>query len=135
LSWIPTLVDTNVLLDVFTEDRRWAHWSSAAITDAAAAGRLVVNPIIYAELAPRFPQIEELDAALAGYLRKPLPWAAAYLAGRAHARYRRAGGTRRSTLPDFFIGAHAAIEGMALLTRDAGRYDTYFPTVELISPA
>lgn len=91
--------------------------------------------MIYAELAPRFAEIEELDAALAGYLRDPLPWAAAYLAGRAHARYRRAGGTRRSTLPDFFIGAHAAIEGMALLTRDAGRYGTYFPTVELISPA
>ena len=90
--------------------------------------------MIYAELAPRFPAIEELDAALAGFARAPLPWPAAYLAGRAHARYRRAGGTRRSTLPDFFVGAHAAVEGMALLTRDAGRYRTYFPTVALICP-
>ena len=91
--------------------------------------------MIYAQLAPRFPEIEELDAALAGYVREPLPWTAAYLAGRAHARYRRAGGSRRSTLPDFFIGAHAAIERMALLTRDTSRYRAYFPTVELISPA
>jgi predicted nucleic acid-binding protein len=105
------------------------------LRDAAAAGALIVNPVVYAELAPRFPQVEELELALAGYLREALPWPAAYLAGRVHARYRDAGGARTTTLPDFFIGAHAAVAGLRLLTRDAGRYRAYFPTVELITPA
>ncbi len=132
----PTLVDSNVLLDLLTEDEEWQDWSAAALERCAEAGRLVVNPIVYAEVSIGFDAIEDLDAALpAGYFtREPLPWPAAFLAGKAHASYRRRGGARQHPLPDFYIGAHAAIAGYTLLTRDARRYRTYFPKLRLIAP-
>jgi predicted nucleic acid-binding protein len=131
-----TLVDSNVLLDILTEDTAWHEWSTAALSAAADAGPLFINPIIYAEVSVRFSLIEELDGALPrqDYRRLPLPWEAAFLAGKAFLRYRRRGGARTSTLPDFFVGAHAAIEELVLLTRGASRYRTYFPTVELVAP-
>jgi len=130
------LVDSNVILDVVTEDPEWLDWSGSALERAAAAARLVINPIIYAEVSIGFVRIEDLDEALpADYFeRRPLPWPAAFLAARCFLRYRRAGGGRSSPLPDFFIGAHAAIEHLTLLTRDARRYRTYFPKLRLIAP-
>ena len=132
-----TLVDSNVLLDVLTEDPHWYGWSAEALSRRAEVSNLVINPIIYAEVSIGFVKIEQLDEALDPNLfdRRPLPWAAAFLAGKCFARYRKLGGARTSTLPDFYIGAHAAISEMALLTRDAARYRTYFPRIELISPA
>jgi len=126
-----------VILDVVTEDAGWMDWSSSMLSRAAQQGRLVINPIVYAELAPRFPDIRELEEALPSevFLREQIPWPAAYLAGRAFREYRRRGGMRRSPLPDLFIGAHAALAGLRLLTRDPRRYRTYFPKVDLISPA
>jgi hypothetical protein len=134
--WLATLVDANVLLDVLTEDPTWLDWSIDAIAAAANAGPLVINSVIYGELAAGFDTIEELDAALPSetYLRVDLPWAAAFLAGKCFVTYRKRGGERRSPLPDFFIGAHAAVQGLRLLTRDAARYRTYFPTVDVIAP-
>lgn len=131
-----TLVDSNVLLDILTEDPAWLDWSVHALSAAAEAGPLFINPIIYAEVSIRFSRVEDLDAAFpAGDFRRlDLPWAAAFLAGKAFVTYRRKGGTRTSTLPDFFIGAHAAIGSMGLLTRDEGRYRTYFPSVHLTTP-
>lgn len=131
-----TLVDSNVLLDVLTDDPVWSGRSEAAIARAADAGRLAINPIVYAEVSIGFSRIEDLDAALPEdtFSRLQLPWAAAFLAGKCFLRYRRSGGVRRSPLPDYFIGAHAALEGLTLLTRDARRYATYFPTVTLITP-
>jgi predicted nucleic acid-binding protein len=131
-----TLVDANVLLDVLTEDPHWLAWSIDALTDAAEAGPLFINPIIYAEVSVRFSRIEDLDEALPAedYRRLPLPWSAAFLAGKAFLDYRRHRGPRSSTLPDFFIGAHAAVDELQLLTRDVARYRTYFPTVRLTSP-
>ncbi len=133
---IGTLVDANVLLDVLTEDPKWLLWSVDALAEAAELGPLLINPIIYAEVSVRFSTIEDLDEALPpqDYRRLPLPWEAAFLAGKAFVRYRRQGGQRKTTLPDFFIGAHAAVEDRALLTRDSSRYKTYFPTVRLTSP-
>jgi predicted nucleic acid-binding protein len=130
------LVDSSVLLDVATEDPRWFPWSSAALERAAERSVLVVNPLIWAEVSVGFDRIEELDAALpfAVYRRDPLPYEAGFLAGKAFLAYRRRGGVRRTPLPDFYIGAHAAIAGLRLLTRDAARYRTYFPKVELIAP-
>ena len=131
-----TLVDSNVLLDVLTADPAWSGRSGAAIARAADAGRLAINPIVYAEVSIGFDRIEDLDAAMPEdtFSRLQLPWAAAFLAGKCFLRYRRAGGIRRSPLPDFFIGAHAALEGLTLLTRDARRYATYFPTVDVVTP-
>lgn len=131
-----TLVDANVLLDVLTEDPTWMGWSAAMLSSAAEAGPLWINPIIYAETSVRFSRIEDLEAALPAedYRRAPLPWEAAFLAGKAFVTYRRSGGTRASTLPDFFIGAHAAVAELRLLSRDAARYRTYFPTVQLLTP-
>jgi predicted nucleic acid-binding protein len=130
------LVDSSVLLDVATEDPRWLPWSSAALERAAERSVLVVNPLIWAEVSVGFDRIEELDAALPAsvYRRDPLPYDAGFLAGKAFLAYRRRGGVRRTPLPDFYIGAHAAIAGLRLLTRDAARYRTYFPRVELIAP-
>lgn len=130
------LVDTNVLLDVLTEDPTWLDWSFDHLAAAAEAGPLVVNPIIYAEVSVRFSRIEDLDDALPpnDFRRQPLPWEAAFLAGKAFVQYRRRGGARASTLPDFYIGAHAAVEDLGLLTRDASRYRAYFPTVRLTCP-
>jgi predicted nucleic acid-binding protein len=132
-----TLVDANVLLDVMTDDARWSTWSAGALAAAADDGPLVINPVIYAEVSIRFSRIESLDEALPAdaYVRAPLPWAAAFLAGKCFVDYRRRGGGRRSPLPDFFIGAHAAVQGLRLLTRDATRYRTYFPGLSIIAPA
>lgn len=130
------LVDSNVLLDVMTEDPRWFSWSAQALAGAAETYRLVINPIIYAEVSIRYSRIEHLDAALskAMIVREPIPYEAAFLAGKAFRVYRQRGGTKRSTLPDFFIGAHASIAGYSLLTRDAARYRTYFPGLPLLAP-
>lgn len=132
-----TLVDSNVLLDILTEDPVWEAWSAGALADAAEAGPLYINPIVYSEVSIRFTTIEALEEALPSqdYRREPIPWAAAFLAGKVFMDYRRNKGTKSSTLPDFYIGAHAAVAGLDLLTRDVGRYRTYFPSVELITPA
>jgi predicted nucleic acid-binding protein len=134
---VATLVDSNVLLDVARDDPVWAGWSEDALAWAADEGPLLINPIIYAEVSASYETVEEVDAALDGtvFLRAEVPWPAAFLAGRCHVTYRRRGGARIRTLPDFFIGAHAAVLGLRLLTRDAARYRSYFPTVELIAPA
>lgn len=131
-----TLVDSNVILDILTEDPDWLDWSASALARQADAGSLVVNPVVYAEVAARFERIEDLEEALPVeyYRRDPLPWEAAFLAGRCFVRYRRAGGQRRSPLPDFYIGAHALVSGLTLLTRDARRYRTYFPKLRVIAP-
>lgn len=130
------LVDSNVLLDVLTDDPRWGAWSAAQLDAAATKSELAINPIIYAEVSVGFERIEDLDAALAPdvFRRLPLPWEAGFLAGKAFLDYRRAKGARASPLPDFYIGAHAAIEGMRLLTRDVKRYRTYYPKLALICP-
>jgi predicted nucleic acid-binding protein len=133
---VATLVDSNVILDVVTEDVEWLDWSGAMLSRAAETGRLVINPIVYAEVSVGFDTIEALDAALPAdyYAREPLPWDAAFLAARAFLTYRRRGGSRQAALPDFYIGAHAAIAGHTLLTRDARRYRSYFPKVKIIAP-
>lgn len=131
-----TLVDSNVILDILTEDEEWLDWSSSQVEESASAGMLVINPIIYAEVSTRFERIEELDEALPleYYRRVPLPWEAAFLAGQCFMNYRRRGGSRRSPMPDFYIGAHAALTGLTLLTRDATRYRSYFPTLRIVAP-
>jgi predicted nucleic acid-binding protein len=130
------LVDSNVLLDVITEDAEWGAWSAEQLEQAAEDSVLCINPIIYAEVSIGFERVEELDEALPPehFRREPLPWSGGYLAGKCFLAYRKRGGERRSPLPDFYIGAHAAIEGMTLLTRDARRYRTYFPRLSLIAP-
>jgi predicted nucleic acid-binding protein len=131
-----TLVDSCVLLDVITGDEQWADWSARGIAAAMDVGRVVINPLIYAEVSVAFRRIEELEAALPAtrFRREALPYEAAFLAGKAFLQYRRRSGARRSPLPDFYIGAHAAVAGFQLLTRDATRYQTYFPSVVLIAP-
>jgi len=131
-----TLVDSNVILDVATEDAEWIDWSAAMLEDAGERGPLVINPLIFGEVSVRYATIEEVDEAIpaAYYTRAALPWEAAFLAAKAFERYRRAGGARRSPLPDFFIGAHAAVAGLTLLTRDPKRYRTYFPKLRIVSP-
>ena len=131
------LVDANVLLDVMTEDARWLAWSAEAIERAADRYRLVINPVIYAEVSIRYTRIEDLDAALPKTMfdREPIPYEAAFLAGKAFFAYRRRRGTKSRPLPDFFIGAHAAVAGYSLMTRDAARYRTYFPKLLLIAPS
>jgi len=130
------LVDSNVLLDVITEDQRWAQWSSTALERCAEEDVLCINPVIYAEVSIGFERIEDLEAALPTDLveRLPIPYEAAFLAGKCFLDYRRRGGSRKSTLPDFFIGAHAAVQDMQLLTRDAARYRSCFPKLRLITP-
>lgn len=130
------IVDANVLLDIVTDDPIWAKRSSACVARVANESALAINPIVYAEVSIAYARIEDLDAALPRetFARLPLPWAAAFVAGKCFARYRRAGGRRRSPFPDFYIGAHAAVEGVPLLTRDARRYRTYLPRLELITP-
>jgi predicted nucleic acid-binding protein len=132
----PVLVDSNVLLDLLSDDPKWGAWSTDAIAFAADEAQLVINVVIYAEVSIRYRQIETLEAALRPdvFRREDIPYPAAFLAGKAHKTYRGRGGTRTSPLPDFLIGAHAAVTGYRLLTRDATRYRTYFPTVELITP-
>ncbi|HXY59751.1 MAG TPA: type II toxin-antitoxin system VapC family toxin [Methylocystis sp.] len=130
------LIDSNVLLDVMTEDARWFAWSATSIERAADRFRLVVNPIIYAEVSVGYSQIEELEVVLPKSMfdREAIPYEAAFLAGKSFVAYQRRGGSKRSTLPDFFIGAHAALAGYQLMTRDAARYRTYFPKLRLIAP-
>jgi len=132
------LVDSNVILDLFSEDPQWWSWSSAALERAAGEDRLVINPIIYGEISFRFEAIEDLEDALPPPIeRENIPYEAAFLAAKAFTAYRRRAGAagRTSLLPDFYIGAHAAIRGHRLLTRDVARYRTYFPRVTLIAPA
>jgi len=131
-----TLVDSNVLIDLFDDDSQFQGWSEAMLAKAANRGRLVINPIILAELAAGFASFETLNEVLPPeYVqREALPWDAAFLAARAYVIYRRAGGKRRSPLPDFYIGAHAAVAGHTLLTRDCRRYRHYFPKLRIVSP-
>ncbi len=131
-----TLVDTNILLDIATDDPTFADWSLAQLEAAALRGPLVINDVIYAELSVRYERIEDVDEFVgrAGLRREAMPAAALFLAGKVFRSYRRAGGSRTGVLPDFFIGAHAAVRRHVLLTRDRGRFATYFPTVELIEP-
>ena len=130
-----TVVDSSVLLDVFTADQTWADWSQMELTRAAQRGALILNAVVVAEIAPRFERIETLHAALPSMVViEEIPVAAAFLAGHAHTNYRRAGGPREAILPDFLIGAHAAITGRPLLTRDPRRVATYLPGVLLIAP-
>lgn len=130
------LVDTNVLLDVLEEDSRWAAWSQDRLEAASATDTLAINPIIYSELSMAFARIEELEAVIeeATLTVEAIPREALFLAGKAFLRYRRSRGTKRSVLPDFYIGAHAAVMQWPILTRDVGRYKTYYPTVSLITP-
>jgi predicted nucleic acid-binding protein len=131
-----TLVDSNVLLDLLQRDAAWGDWSRRAVEACADAGDLGINAIVYAEVSSGFRAVEEVELAFPeSYFRRlPIPMEAAFLAGKAFLDYRPRGGTRASCLPDFFIGAHAAVAGARLLTRDASRYRTYFPTLELVAP-
>lgn len=132
----PTLVDSNVILDVATNDAAWGEWSSSALEQAASESPLVINPLIYAEVSIGFNSVEELDQVLPVdvFRRDPLPYEAAVLAGKAFLGYRRRGGRKTSPLPDFYIGAHAAVEGFRLLTRDPRRYRACFPRLEILAP-
>jgi predicted nucleic acid-binding protein len=130
------LVDTNVLLDVVTNDAVWADWSIRQLDAASLKGPLLINDVVYAELSVRFERIEDLEEALEefGVELTRIPRPGLFLAGKVFQRYRAAGGARSGVLPDFFIGAHAAVAGLPLLTRDLGRYRTYFPSLDLIAP-
>jgi len=130
------LIDTNVLLDLATDDAAWAEWSIHQLEAAALRGALFINDVVYAELSVRFTTIEALDAFIADgdFAHAATPREALFLAAKAYQRYRAAGGVRTGVLPDFFIGAHAAVAGLPLLTRDGGRYRSYFPKLELIAP-
>jgi predicted nucleic acid-binding protein len=130
------LVDSNVILDIVTEDKNWFQWSSDTLAKVAENHILVINPVIYAEVSVGFHRIEDLEAALppSSFRRDPLPWEAAFLAGKCFLAYRKRSGRSGSTLPDFFIGAHAAVAHIPLLTRDVSRYRTYFPKLKLTAP-
>jgi predicted nucleic acid-binding protein len=130
-----TVVDSSVLLDVFTDDPRWGAWSQERLTEAAGRGAIVLNPVVLAEVAPRFSRLEALRSALPSMaMIEDIPVAGAFLAGHAHAAYRRAGGSRTAVLPDFLIGAHAAVSGRPLLTRDPRRVAAHIPGARLIAP-
>lgn len=131
-----TLVDSNVLLDLVTRDPDWSEWSAGRLAAALDRGPVVINQVVYGEVSLGFSTVEALDSALTEqrFVRANLPWSAAFLAARAFRDFRRRGGTRSSTLPDFLIGAHAAVLGLTLLTRDPARYRTYFPTVRIVAP-
>lgn len=131
------LVDSNVIIDVLTKDPVWQNWSESALRQAVDQDSVAINPIVYAEVAFGFVTMQDLDHELSAnvFRRLPLPYEAGFVAGRAFVEYRRRGGVRTSPLPDFYIGAHAAVSGLRLLTRDARRYTGYFPSVRLISPA
>lgn len=132
----PVLVDSNILIDIATDDPVWSTWSADALARSGQEAQLIINPLIYAEVSISHSSVETLDALLPHdlFAREPLPWAAAFLAGKAYLAYRRRGGERASPLPDFYIGAHAAVCGYRLLTRDRSRYETYFPKVQLVAP-
>jgi predicted nucleic acid-binding protein len=131
-----TLVDTNVLVDIFNDDAEWDAWSEEQLNSALRVGSLVINPLIYAEICGGYPTQRQTDQALSTlvFRRENLPWDAAFNASRAFLAYRQGGGTKRSPLPDFYIGAHAELKGYALLTRDPGRYRSYFPSLKIIAP-
>lgn len=131
-----TLVDSNVILDVATSDPRWSPWSEAALAAAARSGPVVINAVVFAEVSVGFERIEDVDAALPSdvFVRASIPYEAAFLAAKAFLAYRRRGGTRDRPLSDFFVGAHAAVADLRLLTRDARRYRTYFPKLVLVAP-
>ena len=128
------LVDTNVLLDIITRDPAWLSWSESALREIAERSALVINPIIFAEVSMKFDRIEDADAALVDFVREPLPYEAGFLAGKAFLAYKRRGGEKRSPMPDFYVGAHAVVGRMELLTRDAARYRTYFPKLRIVAP-
>ncbi|MEO6292726.1 MAG: type II toxin-antitoxin system VapC family toxin [Burkholderiaceae bacterium] len=132
----PTLVDSCILIDVLADDPHWADWSITQLEQLAAQAPLVINPLILAEISPRFERAADLEAALAALplARQALPWDAAFLAGQAFKVYRQQKGMKTSPMPDFYIGAHALVSGMRLLTRDSTRYASYFPTLQVISP-
>ena len=131
-----TLVDTNVILDLVTNDPDWSGWSIAQLEEAALKGPLCINDVVYAELSVRYARIEDLEAMLddAAIEVARTPRDALFLAGKVFVQYRKSGGARTGVLPDFFIGAHAAVSGLPLLTRDGGRYRTYFPRMALVAP-
>ena len=133
---VATLVDSNVILDYLNEDDDWTDWSGAMLAEAAEHGALAINQVVLAEVSVRFDTFEAVDRALPRnyFFREPIPWEAAFLAAKCFAQYRKRGGAKRSPLPDFFIGAHAAVAGMTLLTRDPRRYRAYFPKLKIISP-
>lgn len=130
------LIDSNVLLDLYDRSSKWHEWSASTLRSVADDAELVINPIIYAEASIRFETPAEFDEAFSpeDLVRRAIPYAAAFLAGKAHMEYRRRGGVRAATLPDFFIGAHALVACYKILTRDPRRFRRYFPTVELIAP-
>jgi hypothetical protein len=130
-------VDSNVLLDILTEDSQWFQWASTALAQAAQHHKLVINAVIFAKVSVRFPRIEDVNNALPleWFERRAIPYEAAFLAAKCFLAYRRRGGERSAVLPDFFIGAHAAVEGLRLITRDVGRYRTYFPRLDIICPS
>lgn len=130
------IVDSNVLIDIQQRDADWYDWSRSALEREGERSVLVINPIIYAEVAHGYDRLDQLDGAVPEdvYRREPLPWTAAFIAAKVHAEYRRRGGLRRAILPDFYIGAHALVAGLVVLTRDARRYRSYFPRVELVAP-
>ena len=131
-----TLVDSNILIDIFADDPVWFDWSSMQLEEAALNGPLLINDVVYAETSIRYRDLQKFEAALAkaGVIVVPMPRPALFIAGKAFARYREAGGIRTGVLPDFFIGAHAQVEQLPLLTRDVRRYRSYFPSVTLIAP-
>ena len=130
------LVDACVLIDVATDDPKWSDWSTASLERMGQSGRLLINPIVYAEVSIAFDRIEDVDALLPEtvFHREDVPYEAAFLAGKAFLAYRRRGGVKSRPLPDFFIGAHAAVRGYRMLTRDAARFSTCFPTLKILAP-
>lgn len=133
---VGTLVDSCILIDVLADDPRWAEWSLDRLDELGQQAPLVINPIILAEVSPRFERASELEAALASLplVRAALPWDAAFLAGQAFKVYRASRGAKTSPMPDFYIGAHALVQQLQLLTRDATRYRNYFPHLRIIAP-
>lgn len=131
-----SLVDTNIVFDLFNRDPAWFDWSSSTLGRCRNVGEVIINPIVFAEAAADFSTVPEFMRTLEhfGFTLEHLPWAASFDAGKAHVRYRRGGGSRGRTLPDFFVGAHAAAKGYRLLTRDGRRYRKYFPDIEIIAP-
>jgi predicted nucleic acid-binding protein len=131
-----TIIDSVVLIDVILDDPKWAEWSNAILLKAARQGPLIINPIIYSEIAASFDLEEQVEAALpkSRFSREDLPYPAAFLAGHAHYEYRRRGGRRDRTLPDFLIGAHAKVKSYRILTRDPRRYRVHFPSLDIIAP-
>ncbi|MFZ5572170.1 MAG: type II toxin-antitoxin system VapC family toxin [Thermodesulfobacteriota bacterium] len=130
------LVDSNIILDILLDDPNWADWSETVLADASQSSTLYINQIVYTEVSIAFQKIEELESALhnGGFQLLEIPKEALFLAGKAYLRYRKGKGAKQSPLPDFYIGAQAAVLGMDLITRDEGRYRTYFPTVRIICP-